>query len=328
MKNTIVLILAVLLSLIGNAQNVYFVKENGSGTGKSWQEASGSLNKILELAESGDEIWVGAGTFYPTNSSDRSKAFEIPDGIKLYGGFAGFETAPSQRKRHLYKSILSGEIGKAGIEDNSYTVVITKGVSEKTVIDGFTITGGNADGVGPTGDIQRCGSGWYNDGTELPSNPTIQHCIITNNEARDGAGMYNNGKGGKANPTLVNCKFLNNRSDLDGGGMFNDGRAGGQSNPTIENCLFEGNKANYGAGIFNFGGGGMSSPKLVNCRIMKNKAYVRGGAMLNMDVEGISKPVMFDTSIEDNEASVGNGVYQFSNIQGSGFTIQMLKGRL
>ncbi|MBK9928204.1 MAG: hypothetical protein IPP66_23295 [Anaerolineales bacterium] len=40
---------------------------------------------------------------------------------------------------------MSGEIGAAGTADNSYHVVVGGGTNNTAVLDGFTITKGNAD---------------------------------------------------------------------------------------------------------------------------------------------------------------------------------------
>ncbi len=319
MRNIHSLTLLVLSLCISNlnGQQVFFVKENGQGNGSSWRDAAGNLQAVLNKSNFGDQIWVAKGTYFP-EGPHRESCFEIKDGVQLLGGFGGSEDNAAKRNPAVFKTILSGEIGKPGNLDNCYNVILTRHVSEKTVVDGFTITGGNADGVGPNASRQRCGGGWYNDGSKGVSNPTVVNCIFIENQARDGAGMYNNGRTGEASPRLSNCIFIKNNADLDGGGLYNDGRNKGKSNPELTACILEGNHANYGGGMFNYGGGGMSSPTLKNCQIIKNLAYVRGGALLNMDFGGISLANIEACSITDNEASVGEGIYQFSSVNGSG----------
>lgn len=64
-----------------------------SGTGASWPLALRDLQEALDVAGSGDEIWVAAGCYVPsalTNPPDeRSRTFGLITGVKIYGGFLG-----------------------------------------------------------------------------------------------------------------------------------------------------------------------------------------------------------------------------------------------
>jgi Chlamydia polymorphic membrane protein (Chlamydia_PMP) repeat len=293
----------------------YFVKQGSSGTGSSWNDATGDLNAALFIAQPGDQVWVAKGTFYPTTQKDRRTSFAIPSGVKVYGGFNGNETSVGQRDSKSQKSILSGNIGsKTDHSDNSYTVVYIKNADENTLLDGFIIADGNADGAGPSADKERCGGGIYIDGSGAgnESNPVIQHCIFQNNYGRDGGAAYVNGRGGVCNPTFSNCEFQNNKVDLDGGAMFNDGRHRGAANTVLQNCTFTSNQANYGGAICNYGGKGQCNPTIKGCIFRNNEAFLRGGAIFNMDVEGEAKPVINDCQFVDNQAVAGEGIYTFS----------------
>ena len=94
------------------------------------------------------EIWVAAGTYKPTTTADRAISFSMPNGVKIYGGFAGTESTRDQRNWETNKSILSGDIGSENDNtDNSYHVIKNSSwLDETAVLDGFTITGGKADG--------------------------------------------------------------------------------------------------------------------------------------------------------------------------------------
>ena len=78
------------------------------------------------------------------------------------------------------KTILSGEIGTEVPEDNSYTVVYFHNASAATVLDGFIISGGYADGLVEGADLTTCGAGIYNNGEFGVSSPLIQNCILIN----------------------------------------------------------------------------------------------------------------------------------------------------
>lgn len=282
------------------------VKSGSNGNGTSWSEAFGCLQQALQVAHQGDEIWVAAGKYTPTTGNDRTVSFVIPNGVKLYGGFAGHETSLSARNFNANYTILSGEIGSPSIEDNSYTVVYTKNVDESTIIDGFVITGGFSNVTSAKGDQKRCGAGWYNDGSNGASNPIILNCTFRNNYGRDGAGLYNYAKNGVANPSIKNCKFIANRADLDGGAIYNEG-SNGKCSPYIENCLFEENEATYGAGILNTGKGGEIMPIVMGSKFVGNTAYVKGTDIYDsLSEQGICEAIVKNCSFTDRPSSANN----------------------
>src|SRR5262245_48737704 len=69
----------------------------GANNGLSWTDAYIDLQSALSAAVNGDEIWVAAGTYKPTTSTDRTISFTLKNGVALYGGFAGTETLLTQR---------------------------------------------------------------------------------------------------------------------------------------------------------------------------------------------------------------------------------------
>ncbi|MFN7116928.1 MAG: hypothetical protein ACK4TA_09035 [Saprospiraceae bacterium] len=300
------LLLPVLFLTLWSLQaQTIFVKIGGNGNGTSWADAMGDLQQALKVAQAGNEIWVAAGKYTPTKDADRNISFQIPSDVKLYGGFAGNETDKNERNWTVNQTILSGEIGTHSIDDNSYTIVYTKNVSAETIVDGFVISGGTANGTGVKGSINRCGAGWYNNGANGESNPTIVNCVFINNYGRDGAALYNFGANGNASPTIQNCRFAYNRADLDGGAIYNDGSKGICS-PMIESCIFEQNEATYGAGIMNMAKNGEVKPIIVNCDFVKNISYIRGGSIYNnQDDNGSSDPIVQNCRFAENVSTVG-----------------------
>jgi hypothetical protein len=310
----------------------FFVKIGGSdtNTGANFVNAFATLQKALSNSCSGDKIYVAKGTYLPTNQFDfdglgadpREVNFQIPNNVEVYGGFAGTETTIDQavldgRNFSTNTTILSGDIGTVGnITDNAYHVIYTKNVSSNTKVNGFTITGGNADGVGSPNDF---GAGWYNDGNGVgnTSNPSLTNIIFSQNTtAYDGGGMYNNGEGsGNSSPSLVNCSFFQNTAGSAGGGVYNYGYDG-NSSPSLVNCSFSQNTANgNGGGMFNFGAAGTSSPSLVNCSFSQNTANGDGGGMFNFGAfTGNSSPSLVNCSFSQNSADDGGGgMYNFGN---------------
>ncbi|MFM7715745.1 MAG: hypothetical protein ACKO7A_24510, partial [Microcystis sp.] len=90
---------------------IIYVKSGATGNGSAWNNAYGSLASAITAAQAGDEIWVSAGTYKPTTGTDRNATFTLKNNVGIYGGFAGTETARTQRNIATNVTILSGEIG-------------------------------------------------------------------------------------------------------------------------------------------------------------------------------------------------------------------------
>ncbi len=261
----------------------FYIREGADGQGTSWEDATGDLALILEQAQPGTEIWVAQGTYFPTTNSDRTKSFILSDGVRLLGGFAGSENCSSKRNPNKNKTILSGEIGIAGVSDNSYNVLFIHKASAETILDGFIITGGNANGNVGEANRLRSGGAVYNDGTFGNSSPQIRNCVFLRNYAREGAAVYNNARNGKIEVLFENCAFIQNEAGLDGGAVYNDGKSRGQCNPTFVNCSFERNVGTYGGAICNSSESGSCSIVINNCTFRENAAFLRGGAVFSLN---------------------------------------------
>ena len=68
----------------------------GLGDGTSWANAYSDLQMALSEPTC-TEIWVAAGTYKPTKTTSRTWSFTLEDGVELYGGFKGTETARESR---------------------------------------------------------------------------------------------------------------------------------------------------------------------------------------------------------------------------------------
>lgn len=286
---------------------IFYVKPNATGLGTSWEDASGSLNDVLKLAAFGDEVWLAEGTYHPTNDNDRTASFHIPDGVRVYGGFAGFEKILNQRNWIKHKTILSGNIGSPTFSDNSHTVVYFRNASVETILDGLIISDGCANQLGLSGESTKSGGAVYNNGSgeDNFSNPTFKNCTFKNNYALDGAAVYNNGmNGGNASPDFLNCIFENNRAEVNGGAFFNDGHLNGVSNPVLKNCAFHSNEANYGGAFMNFGKFGQAHPVLIKCQFENNIAFTKGGAIFNINQRGRAYVTCDTCQFTDNLPSI------------------------
>ncbi|MBA7711450.1 hypothetical protein ES703_120413 [subsurface metagenome] len=248
----------------------------GANDGTNWANAYNYLKDALAVAQDGDEIWVAEGIYKPDQGGgivpgNRYATFQLKNGVTIKGGYTGYgEEVPNQRNVGLYKTILSGDLDGNDVEnidpcdllghpsraENSYQVVTGSATDGTAVLEGFTITGGNADGSYP----RDIGGGMYN----YAGSPTLTNCTFSGNSALNyGGAMYNTGY---SSPMLTNCTFRDNAVTDSGGGMFNDEH----SSPTVTNCTFTGNSAgNYGGGMHN---SESSSPTLTNCILWADSA--------------------------------------------------------
>jgi hypothetical protein len=316
-----VIIILTLLALSGfvsvataQTQIIYVNQQSGSNSnGTSWALACRDLQFALNAARniSGPkEIWVAKGEYLPGNL-DRAISFDIPPQTKLFGGFAGSETTLTSRNPKKNRTILSGDIGGSGrSDDNSYHVVTAKDVDATSVLDGFIITKGNANG--DPGVMQDSGAGMLVLSTVNGSTgPKIQNCEFVDNVATGfGGGLANVSNGNHIITQITNCYFNGNTASV-GGGIANR-QILGSNIPQITNCSFACNKANaFGGGIANVG----SNAVIINNTICKNNATEQGGGVYNGNG---STAMIFNSILWKNY--VGNLPSDYDQIHNSGST--------
>ncbi len=246
----------------------------GANTGTDWTNAFNNLQEALEVAAPGDEIKVAEGTYKPDQGGgqtpgDRTATFQLISGVVIEGGYGGFgEPDPDARDTEAYETILSGDLqGNDGPNftnnaDNCYHVVSAVISGGGAVLDGFTVTAGNAVGSNPTGQ----GGGIY----ISSGSPILINCTFIRNKAVRGGGASNSNYSAD-NPSFISCKFLGNLASV-GGAMESQG-----GEPTLTNCVFSGNvSTNTGGGLFNMG---ESNATMTNCTLSDNSADALGGGV-------------------------------------------------
>ncbi|MBC7775737.1 MAG: T9SS type A sorting domain-containing protein [Phycisphaerae bacterium] len=331
MRRSTNLALAFVFAVFQAYATTRYVTPGGAGAmnGTSWANAypGTSLQTAINNSASGDQVWVAAGTYKPTNGTSRTIYFGLKTGVEVYGSFVGNETALSERNIDCGpSSILSAEIGNGGNADNSYHVISNTNVGSTAVLDGFVVSDGNANFDNTGNDPRSLGGGMLNAGNAGGlASPTVQNCVFTNNSAFFGGGIFNHGQNnGNANPVVSHCIFYANNATGGGGGIDNFGYNGNAS-PTLTNCIFAENTATDRAGAMYCwgGGGGNASPVILNCSFVNNSS-VDGGAIVadrsnfSMGNSGNADPNVRNSIFWGNTAS-GEGP-QFYLIGGATFT--------
>ena len=285
--STHLIVTVCLLSIAGvtDAKNIYVDADaTGANDGTSWENAFLYLQDALMFAVAGDEIRVAEGVYRPDDfvlsdrpNLGRDETFQLINGVTLKGGYAGLgQPDPNARDIELSETILSGDLDSNdvnGLDDpsrdkNSYHVVTGDTLGPNAVLDGFTITGGNADDVYPNPNYS--GGGMSNS----YGSPTLINCTFRANYAWFAGGGMSNSYG---SPVIENCTFCENSSVSghgNGGGMCN--RYG---TPVLIGCLFSGNSSDRGGGMFNDSWYDGDSPTLVDCTFRANYASWDGGGM-------------------------------------------------
>jgi predicted outer membrane repeat protein len=218
-----------------------------------------SIQEAIDAAKTGDTVLVDPGT-YNENIDFKGKEITVQSS-------AGSAT-----------TIIDG-----GQLDS--VVIFSSGETASSVLEGFELTNGFADEGGGI----HCSNN---------SHPTINDCLIRNNEAfYYGGGIYLS----NSNALIVDCSLKGNIS-WDGGGI-----SCYYASPVIERTEFRGNTAN------GFGGGAIycyneSNFKLINSYIYKNTGSTGGGILC-----GLSSPALTNSVIYDNDGTFqGGGICLFS----------------
>lgn len=283
---------------------IYYVSPTGVGDGTSW-ETTTTLQTALQNAVAGDQIWVQG--FEQITSADQlyiapADGFSLKSGVQLYGGFKGDETNVNSREtlgkpyQMKYRSVLSGDIKRDDVVDNTNLIfpanttrsdnathVLNVNMApasgnnkntSPTIINGFSIGNGHADGSGEKG------GGIYIHGDNTGGGIfRIERCFLLNNYATQGGAIYVDPEVKNVNnsTSLVNqCVVYNNAAgeraavENAGGGLYLAGET------TVVN-----------SSIFNNENGGLrlaDGAKVVNSTVSRNSS---GGIdMINDKAEG------------------------------------------
>lgn len=323
---------SLLLSSVPAIGATRYVAPEGTGDGSSWASAMADLQEAIDASETGDQIWVAAGTYHPTklikSNKATSKAFMLKDGVSIYGGFEGTETSTDQRKTGdkpydmTHATILSADDdvadvwtrGNDGIsnvwgweyesnnningtsKNSSHVLYSASTIASPTVIDGLTLTGANAN----VATAKPSGGAVY-----APGNVRVTNCRILENsayftgEANDcnsyGAGVYLNG-GSIDNCYIARAYAHSSYGQGIGGGVYIlDG--------TVEDCVFEDCVATDGGGAVYMRGGSLKNCSFSGCYASKGGAIYNNGGT----IDGVT--------IIDSKALHGGGIFNAGTVK-------------
>lgn len=313
--------------------------------GFSWPTAFAHLQDALLVAQSGQDIWVAAGTYNPdlTNSSDSNDpndSFVVPAGVSVFGGFQAGDTSLNDADPFANNSILDGAIG-GGLK--SYHVVDLSACAATAVFDGFIIrngaatdvtenSGGGIYSVGGSATVSRCqiannsagqnGGGAYFSG----GSPVLRGCDISDNSGNTGGGLYL-----LSSPAhIVSCQLERNNAGADGGGIWSQSSFG----VLIHGCELRGNVGSgpgsigvnggsvsavsslFSGGQAWFGSGGVEikagTIDLINCTITANYTWAQEGGGLLVSgastVANVSNCIIWNNQAAFSTTSPGSSI--------------------
>lgn len=226
-------------------------------------------------------------------AEDRTATFQLLNAVAIYGGFAGGEVSREERDSETNRAILTGDLlgddaSGGSTAENSYHVVTASGVDNTAILDGFTITAGNANETGNSSgagvlcdtsnaQISNCrivGNTAQNSGGGiiiLSGNPVLRTCTIQGNVAianGGGISLVN------AAPTIEDCTIQENLALGNGGGMVV-----ANAPATVRGCTFLDNSGVAGGAVYI---GDAGAPEFESCSFTSNAAETDGGAVANV----------------------------------------------
>ena len=256
--------------------------------GDIWATAFLTIQKAVDCASPGDEIWVREGTY--TDFSFIGGVVNVDIAVGIYGGFGGWE---NQRTQRDWKNRVT-TIDAAQHFRSFY-------VQADATIDGFSMINGIASSGAPPEypELHPIGAGIY----VVSGTVSIANSTFSDNWTDNGSGGAIYGSG----ITITNCTFTRNQADHHGGAIYGsdltingctfsenfamgDGGAIRSSSSTISNCTFKGNVSAYSAGAIH----GSSN-------VVTNSIFDRNGYAT---IAGTENTVINSTIVADSDRGI------------------------
>ncbi len=274
------------IALLSNGANgaVIYVDVSAAGgqnNGLSWRNAFIDLRSALAIAQIGDEIRIGQGTYRPAPpNGPRDASFNLVDGVTLRGGYAGFGAPdPDANDPDLFVTTLSGDLNGDDFlppnftnhGENSFHVITAFGVRPPATLANLVVSGGYAMEFKPP---ENSGGGIYAKSSVI----VLDRVIIENNAAKNsGGGIYAVDSFLPSTIHMKNCVVRGNRTPTLAASGSGAGVCAGPGS-TFEDCLFLNNRCGAGKVA---GGLIASHVRLLRCDFMGNSGEDGGGAILH-----------------------------------------------
>lgn len=290
-------------------------------------DACGTVQYAVDVADPGDIIKVGAGTYTGVNGNGGlSQVVYISKTLTIRGGYSdGF---PEPSDPDAYPTTLDAEgLGRA---------VFATGSSVSVTLEGLHLTGGDANGLDP----YSAGGGFCAEevhsalvrNSEIVSNTAdvgggayyhrsdfsrLDASEIYSNTARDGAGVYFHLTG---NPMLTGSEVYSNTSHYNGAGVY--------VGSGYYDVVLSGNAIHHNVSADGGGGGGVyimstNAPWLYNNRIYSNTVPAQGGGL---HLKGSRNTEVISNTIRDNAGSTNGGGLYVSGSDGCTFAGNEISG--
>lgn len=343
-KQLLILATAFFFAVATQAQTTYYVAADGDDSdGSSWAKAYKTIPQALAAASSGDEVWVKQGTYV---IADENSQLTYVEGVDVYGGFAGTESALSGRSTDPSLTIIEHDPNLAAA--NIFRLLQGSSLNSSSLYDGFTFDGkGVGSGVLLYGNcnlsnsvvtngyiIGGSGAGINIINSEEIAPVTVQDTEVMNNTIKieaDTDSYLGGGAGiriasGNEAATIDGCTVANNTIDTNNGSsarLYGAGILvfdGVIKNTTVDANSFTGDaigNTNTGLGIAIVPETSANDVLIDNCRIInhENLNNVRAGGILidpSYGGEYLGNYTISNSEISNNSAKEGAGIMSTS----------------
>lgn len=262
--------------------NVRIATPDGTGDGLYWTSPS-NLKALIEGFDGGryDEIWC-LGDLYSTDDLP-----PIPSDLRIYGGFAGTESALSERELTDAGYPTTATVFSTSVDAPVLQVGSRVNPSNNVIVDGLIFTDHDLITAGHPGSVISA----YG---QTARSIHITRCTFSDNSQPESAVV--GGTVGGFEFDVDTCDFHQNIG-VTGAAIY------GEYNVTVSNTICHSNYSSDTGGAIQVSVGGV----LANCDIHNNTAMNNGGGIYGM-FSAITNTTIVNNLVAVNGSNVGGGM--------------------